>query len=350
MKTDLLIGGLFIVLAALGLGGVAVYASLTEIAGGPQTVPPQTEPIAEFKKKPAELARPEPVKIVVVTKKLELKKPEEAPKVVAKKELGPLPVPKTEAKIEPKKEKGPEAPPAKKPLATKTIVLGNVTKLNDPDGEYAVKSMSAGQEITLLGKIKKLTIGSVNERSILDATRLDAEEIVVTGDINGSSKVLLGRARLLRIRSINDQSLLDASELEGQQVFLSGAVNGRSTLKVHAPKGSVEIDGEINDNAQIDIVAPGGKVVFKSGGDFVINGDAQLKIVAESLELRGTVHGLKTLILLTLTKPGVLQWKHLSGGVRLHYRRADASDPAPRIERGQVDARAEVRELPAERK
>jgi hypothetical protein len=319
MKKDLLVGGLFIVLAALGLGGVLVYTSWTQEVSGPQTILPMTEPIAEFKKKAAEPTKREPVKVVAVEKKPEPlpKKVDEKP--IVKDDLEPLPPPR----IEPKKaEKRLDPPPEKKPTTIKAITLGNVTKLSDPDGEYVVKTMTGGQEVTLLGKIKTLKIDSVNERSVLDATRLDAEEIVMTGDINSGSKVLLGKARTLKIRSLNDQALLDASELDGQNVFLTGAVNSRSTLKVHAPKGLVQIDGEIN-------------------------GDSQIEIVAKNLELRSAVNGPQTFILLTLTKGGSLQFRRLSGGVRLHYRKADPGDPAPRIDRGEVDARAELRELPA---
>jgi hypothetical protein len=320
MKTDLLVGGLFIVLAALGLGGVVVYTSWTQEVSGPQTILPKTEPIAEFKKKVAE-----PMKAVAIEKKLvpQPRKVDEKPKAVPKLDLEPLPPPRPEIKVEPKKEeKRPDPPPEKKQPAVKAIVLGNVTKLNDPGGEYIVETMNGVQEITLLGKIKTLKIDGVNERSVLDATRLDAEEIVMTGDINSGSKVLLGKARTLKIRSLNDQSLLDASELDGQNVFVSGAVNSRSTLKLHAPKGSVTIDGEINGNSQVEIIA-------------------------KNLDLRGAVNGPQTFILLTLTKAGSLQFRRLSGGVRLQYRKADPSDPAPRIDRGEVDARADLRELPA---
>jgi len=324
MKTDLLVGGFFIVLAALGLGGVVVYTSWTPEVSGPQTIRPKLEPIAEFKKKAAEPVKREPVKVVAVESKPEPlpKTMDENPKALVKTDLEPLPPPK----IEPKKEmKLPDPPLEKKPPTVKAITLGNVTKLNDPDGEYVVKTMTGGQEITLLGKIKTLKIDSVNERSVLDATRLDAEEIVMTGDINSGSKVLLGKAHTIKIRSLNDQSLLDASEMDAENVLLTGGVNSRSTLKLHVPKGSIVIDGEIN-------------------------GDAQVEIVAKKLDLRGAVNGPQTYILLTLSKGGSLQFRRLSGGVRLHYRKADAGDPAPRIERGEVDARADLRELPAGQK
>ena len=343
MKRDLLIGGFFILLAALGLGGVLLFTAWANDSTEPQTIPPKTEPIAEFNKNAAEPAKTERVKIVVIEKKPEPepKKIEEPPKVLPKTAPEPPPA-KVEPKIELKKEeKRPDPPLEKKQPAVKAIVLGNVTKLSDPDGEYVVKTMQGGQEITLLGKIKKLVIQGVNERSLVDATRLDADEIVLAGDINSGSKVLLGKARTLKIRSINDQSLLDASDLNAQNVVLTGAVNSRSTLKVHAPKGSVEIAGEINDQAKIEIIAPGGN------GDAAVNGGAQLRIVAQSLELRGAVNGPQTFIHLILSKSGSLQFRRLSGGVRLHYSKANASDPAVRVDRGQVDARGRPARLPS---
>ncbi len=342
MKRDLLIGGLLIVLAALGLGGVVLYTSLTQEAGGSQSIAPKPEPIAEFKKKVVEVVKPEPIKDVANEKKeQEPKHVDEKPKPIAKAELEPLPPPRPEVKVAPKQEeKRPDPPPEKKqpavepqperkPPAVKAIVLGNVTKLNDPDGEYVVKTLHGGQEVTLLGKIKRLTIGMPTSGAFSDATRLEADEIVLIGDINSGSKVLLGKAQTLKIRSLNDQSLLDASELEAQNILLAGAVNSRSTLKLYAPKGSVEVNGEINDNARIEIVAPGGRVLFKSKGDSIINGNAQLKIVAESLELRGAVNGPQTLITVTLTKGGSLQFRRLSGGVRLALRQNRAQPGRP---------------------
>ena len=201
--------------------------------------------------------------------------------------------------------------------------------------------MHGGAELTLIGRIKTLKINAINERSVLNATGLEADDIIFLGNINSGSKVLLGKARTLKIRDINDQSLLNGSALDAHTV-LAGAVNSRSTLKLHTPKGRVEMLGEINESAQIDIAAPDGRIVFKG-----INGNAKLTLLARDVEFQEAVNGPQTRIMLTFSKDGSLKFRRLSGGVWLHYRNADPRDPEPRIERGEVDRRAELHQVPA---
>ena len=163
--------------------------------------------------------------------------------------------------------------------------------------------------------------------------------------------MILGKKiQKLMIRDVNDKSLLDASACEAREIVLTGAVNSRSTVKLNAPHGSIEFFGEVNDHSQIEINAPGGKVLFKARGDSIINGDSQLTIVARDVELRGAVNGLETQLAVTLTKDGSLKFARLNGEVRLHWRKADASDPMPRIDAGEIGRTAQFRMLPALKK
>jgi hypothetical protein len=262
-------------------------------------------------------------------------------KVEPKKEIKTEP--KVDVKIEPKVDE-----PNKKPA--KVIAFGNDIKLNDPDGEYALKPINGGDRFVLQGKIKTLSIADINDKSILDATLLEAGEIIFTGNLNSGAIVLLGKAHTLKLRDINDQSTLDGSALDARVIMVTGAVNSGSTVKLHAPKGSVEFLGEINERAQIEVFAPDGKVLFRSRGDSVINGEARLAIIAKDVEMRGAVNGTKTQLDITLTKAGSLQFNRLNGSVRLHYRKAEASDPEPRIDAGAVSDRAEFRKMPPAKK
>jgi hypothetical protein len=359
MKKDLLIAVSLVLLAGFGIGVVVVLPSLQKDDDTPKTIRPKPEPIAllpkkEDTKKPVDRARKEPLKPGVNEKKKgETKTPIEKTaesknqKSVEKKAL---------ANAEPEPKKKDEGPPQpinedpKRPIA-KIIRLGDdLIKLNDPGGEFTLKPMHKGMRIELIGKIKTLNIAAVNDRSVLDVSGLVAEEIIFTGNINSGSKVLLGQARTLKIRAVNDRSLLDASALEARDIHLEGAVNSGSTVKLHALKGSVEFFGEVNDRSQIDIAAPGGKVVFKSRGDSVINGDAKLTVLARDVDFAGAINGLQTQVNVTLTKDGSLKFRRLSGGVQLLCGKADAGDPEPRIEAGHVDARAVFRMLPAGKK
>lgn len=275
MKKDLLVVGSLLVVAALGIGGVFWWQTMQPEDDGSKTIKPKTEPIAMLVKKA------EPRKPAAPAKKETGKPPpviqEKKPAPVAKKIEPAPPAKKIEVKIEPKKEE-------KKRPTTKLIVLDNLMKINDPDGEFTAATVNGGQTIILIGIVKTLKIAAVNERSVLDATGLEAQEIILIGTINGGS-----------------------------------------TVKLHAPGGSVVFLGEINDRANVDVLA-------------------------KDVDLRGAVNGTQTQLKIMLTKDGSLKFRRLNGGVSLHYQKADASDPEPRIDAGEIDARAELRKLPAGRK
>lgn len=354
MKRDLLIAGLLIAVAGAGIAVVLNLPALQKEDDKPKTIKPKPEPIAELpKKKTPEIkpvekktesainkkvvvkTEPEP-KSIAETKIVE--KTEPAPKkveqktIVAKVEAEPK---KIDGKVEPKEEK--------KPAAVKIIAIGDdLIKLNDPDGEYTVKSLSRGMKLKLIGTIKTLHIVGANGDSVLDATDLVAQAIVFTGHINRST-VLLGQAKSLKVRDLNDGSLLDASALDAQEIQVAGTINSNSTIKLHAPKGTIEFLGEANDRAQIEIVAPEGKVTFKARGESVINGTAKLTILAKDVEFAGVINGPQSQLDVTLTKAGSLKVGRINGGVRFHYRKANAGDPEPRIDMGPVDASAEFR-------
>lgn len=377
MKKNLLIGTLLVVLAGLGIGVIAVLPPLQDDNKKPVTIKPKT--IAELprKEEPKKPVEPAKKKVVQVAQN-EIKPPKKDVPIVNgnsttnEKKIDAEPKQneekKTPAKIEPEPKKVDVTPepkkievkietkvevkvdPKKTPV-TKIIVLGDdLIKLNDPDGEYTVKSLHGARKLELIGRIKTLKIADINERSTLDLKGLIAEEVIFLGNINSGSKVILGQTKSLKIRDLNDHSLLDASAAEASVILFTGAINSGSTVKLHAPKGSVEFLGAIPHGAQIEIMAPEGKVVFKSRGDSVINGDAKLTIVAKELEFTGAINGAQTQLDVTLTKGGELKFRRLNGGVRLTYRKADASDPDLRVEPGQLDANAVLREMPALKK
>jgi hypothetical protein len=419
MKKDLLLAALLIGLASLGIAFVAIWPLLmTNDEAEP--IKPRTEVFAVSPKKAAPLIE-KPAK-PVAKKPVEPVEPVEVAEPIAMPMLKKAQLPEIvkEKIIQQKSEE-------KKQADAKVIILEPNIKLNDPDGEFVLKPVNAGKEVILLGVIKTLRLSGAGDRARIDATRLDAQEIIFTGNLNGGAKVLIGKARTLKIAGVNsgslvdasaneaehvviagdlnnskvllgkartlkiagvnsdslldgsqidadevaiagnlnrskvvlgkarkltmghvnDRSTLDGSKLNAQTIVVKGAVNGGSIVKLHAPGGSVQFAGPINDKGQIDVMAPGGKVVFNVRGAAIITGDAKLTLLSKELHLQGQIHGAKTHLQATLTKDGFLAFERLNSGVRLHYRNADPADPEPRVNRGQMDAKAELRKLDA---
>ena len=366
MKKDLLIVGVLIGLPALVIGAVRSgrrrgrkMRQGGRVGTDPDHLPkqPEIKPVAApvtLKSKPeqnrpkdqpapkieAKVTPPPEKKIepkIEVKKEIEAKEIKPEPKIEVKKEIKPEP--KIEAKIEPRNDE-------KKLAAGRVIILGNDIKLNDPDGQFDIKPINGGEKIIVQGKIKTLTVAGLNDKSILDATLLDAGEILFTGNLNSGSTVLLGKAGKLRLRDVNDHSTVDGPELGAKEIEIAGAINGGSSLKLHAPAGGVQFLGDVNDGAGIDIAAPDGKVRFHAP----LNNVARLQIIAKSVELDKAVNGSKSEIDVTLTKPGFLQFSRLNGTVRLQYRKADAGDPEPRIDAGMVGTGADFRQVPPAKK
>jgi len=358
MSRELWIAAALIVVAIVGVAVVANLPDFQKNQEAKKIVAPESEPVALLPKKdetikptprtppeePIAPIRPQdksPIdpKSEVPAKKIDEPKTgdkaDPEPKGIAKidtdpKKNDPVVDPKKEiAKVEPKKDKTPE--PTK---PDRLVQVGeNLAKLNDPDGEFAVKTIYGAKHVQFIGQIKTLRITDINERSTLDLSQLVADEVIFNGNINSGSKVILGQAKTLHLRDVN-QSIVDASALGARQIVVAGSVNAGSTIKLHAPKGTIEFLGEINDRSQVEISAAEGKVVFKGRGNSVVNGGVKLLITARELEFTGAINGPNTEVDVTLTRGAAMNVWRISSGVRFHYRKADPSDPEPRIDAG----------------
>ncbi|HZZ81238.1 MAG TPA: hypothetical protein VFE62_22230, partial [Gemmataceae bacterium] len=163
MRSNLLIIGAFVFVAAVGIGVVVLMQALRPENDELKTIKPSTEPIALLPKKevksPPRVEPPVPEKKtappeIEVTPKQEEKSP-------AKKETPVEPEPKKEIKKEPPVEVKQEVPKQ----TTRVIVIGNDIKLNDPNGTYTLKPINAGERVTIQGKIKTLTVAGLNEKA-----------------------------------------------------------------------------------------------------------------------------------------------------------------------------------------
>jgi hypothetical protein len=199
---------------------------------------------------------------------------------------------------------GPPVPEKKAliPRVAKPIVVSKDTRLDDPDGEVMVTSL-IGKTMKLTGKVHRLTINDVSGRSILDASGLQAKEIIVL------------------------RPLLN-----------------NSTVRLNAPGGTVEFRGMISGRTQLFVHAPNGSVAFKANGGTIIN-ESKLTITARSVEFNDRIQGWNNHIVVTLNAGGRLKFKEVGGGSKLYYKKAHPNDPEPDILAGEVINQGELRKI-----
>jgi hypothetical protein len=185
--------------------------------------------------------------------------------------------------------------------AQNSRVIGNETQLDDPAGEFVVDSLLNGKTLKLTGKVKRLKIGQVNGRAMLDAAQLEAQEIIV----------------------------------------LQGIFND-STVKLNAPNGSVEFRGQLNGRVKVFVTAPNGTVTFKANAA-QITSEAKVTVTAGSIECNDLIHGWNTQLTATLTNGGQLLLKEIANGSKVQYKKANPKDPELKIEPGIIRDQAELK-------
>lgn len=285
--------------------------------------PPAKEPLPQVKApevkapEPEEEERPAPPPPAPKETPRELRTktavqlPDKAPKVAAL-----LPAPATVAKVDAPRRGIPPLrfnlfTPIPKPinndpfnkLAAALALAGRETPVNSPNGSITLPPITGGRTVKLTGVVKTLKVTSLDNKSVLDASRLEAREIII-------------------LRGINDGS----------------------TAKLNAPDGIVTFEGQVNNGSNVVVTAPGGKVLFQDANNN-INSDSRITITASDVEFRGQINGDGTQINVTLTRGGQLKFREINGAARLHYKNADATLPDPRIEAGIVRNTAELKKL-----
>jgi hypothetical protein len=136
------------------------------------------------------------------------------------------------------------------------------------------------------------------------AKRLDAPEGVVSvTDMNRDDRLTLtGAVRQLRIGTVGGNAVLDASGLAAQEIIVTGDLNGRASVKINAPEGNVSIGGHVEGNAKVVVNAPRGEVLIGAASG-KLDGGGELTVIARSVEVRGEMAGHAKLII-TLTGGG----------------------------------------------
>ena len=189
---------------------------------------------------------------------------------------------------------------ATKPAAVE-VLTGDERKLDRPDGEYQIEPVNGNAVLKLVGRVRTLRIPLVDNAGRLDASGLEAREIIVTGPIDGQAIVKLNAP--------------------GGTVRFNGKVSGSATLEVNAPNGSVIF------------VEPSAAGVGREGSK--IDGGAVVRITAKDVNFRGDLRG-GARVEVTLTADGSLKFQEIGGGALLRYRKADARGAEPKITAGAV--------------
>jgi hypothetical protein len=178
-------------------------------------------------------------------------------------------------------------------------------QLDKPDGEYAIDSVGDQSSIKLTGKIGRLKIGNISGKTQIDASQLEASEIIVKGEISGIPIV-----------------------------------------KLNAPNGEVSFEGQIEGPVKLTVNAPGGEVIFGSDGIPILSEVVEATVTASILDIRGKVTGpVKLAATITPGTTSFIRYESLEGPVQVTWRKASNSDRDPEIREGGVTGEASFRKV-----
>jgi hypothetical protein len=205
---------------------------------------------------------------------------------------------------------GIQPPRRENPLQRIVFRPVEIKRIDNPNGEFRVQSLNRDQKLKLVGRVKTLKVGLIDQHSILDARQLEAKEIIFLDRIDSGSTVLL--------RAPNGRVLFKAR------------VDGRSQVEVDAPNGSVLFAEPTTPRG------PGSK----------IDGGSQVKITARTVTLRGVINGAGTVVDVTINSGGQLQFLEMDGQTALRYHKANPREPVPvRVVWGTVRGGAQVQSM-----
>jgi hypothetical protein len=172
----------------------------------------------------------------------------------------------------------------------------------------------------------------------LDAPNGTAELVELNGD---DHITLTGKIKVLKLSAVNGSVHLDASKLEAQEIVLAGEINGNCEFKLNAPNGKVVITRALLGSCKLTVTVPGGEVILAEGGR--IGGGATATLTAKTVDVKGMLNeGAKVHV--TLTAPGSLRVAQMDGGATVLYKRSAPGDPEPKIVTGELRSGTRVTE------
>ena len=124
-------------------------------------------------------------------------------------------------------------------------------KVDDPNGEYYLKELNGQSYLKLSGRVGRLRIGKIDGQSTLDASCLDAAEVVVEDKIDGQSDLIVHTSSF-RFREINGQSLVVITHSAALSVR-GRKIDGQSRI-FHRGTGEADQNGDLEVNGSSRIL------------------------------------------------------------------------------------------------
>lgn len=150
----------------------------------------------------------------------------------------------------------------------------------------------------------------------------------------GQKVVLHGRVRELRLSGLPPRFQLDAARLAARSVSITGPPLEKVRLHLYAPEGAVACRTAVGSGTHLRIEAPGGTVRFGSAnpwrsqsGD--IGPEADVTILARQVQADVAVRGARTTVRIDCTPPARLHFQAIRQGAVVEYRHAPGTSRAP---------------------
>ena len=122
-----------------------------------------------------------------------------------------------------------------------------------------------------LREVTQALAGHLEEGRVLDLTVQHASNLM--------------SAPYARVWLVDGGSVLDASGLDAHDIVVAGRIDGGSTVKLNAPRGSVEFAAQVDGRSRLEVNAPDGTVTFsrppaRGTVGSKIDGESQVTITA----------------------------------------------------------------------
>ena len=162
----------------------------------------------------------------------------------------------------------------------------------------------------------------------------------------GMRMILRGRLRHLTIGTVEAGSVVDASGLVAQKIVLHKVDN--SIVKLKVPNGEVAVISPIVNGSEVVIDAPNSEVVFRSNGSGKeprIEGGSRVKVTARQVMVTTSITGEGTHFDVTLDNGGSLKIPKVEGSTVVEYRKSSPENDPPRIDIATTGPKATVRRV-----
>jgi len=215
--------------------------------------------------------------------------------------------------------------------------------LNKPDGEYVLPMAGGDELIVLTGEVGTLRIGPVSGRARVDASRLKARVVVVTGRVDGEATLRVRAADRIEFAERVDGAAAVTAEAPGGTVrFATAAARIDGGASVHVRAARAEFVGKVDGGSRLTVDAGDGAVAFGgTDGGGKLGGGARVAVTAKTVDIGCLMAG-EANVAVTIVGSGRISHKDLEGGAKLTHRKASATNPDTAVSGGQLRGGATV--------